>query len=127
MSVVTYLHRIASLSQYLPFDTAKNLVYSSLMELKDILKHIKLNDTNNLYVKDLHILMEYRRYSILGKLPSLECPNSDGSHLSLIPKMDLSDRVRLYCLSCSFEEEPGIKTIQKLENLINSVDTGETS
>jgi len=78
-----------------------------------------LDNNPNLIINTIH---RYKKYVKDNKLPDLYCIKTDGTHLPLFSRLGKDDNVYLYCMSCDFEKQAGIVTMDYLESLMRSVD-----
>jgi hypothetical protein len=57
----------------------------------------------------------YRKFYVKNNLlPELYCTKNDGTHLPLTIRVEPDDSVYLYCLTCDFEKQAGLVTVDNL-------------
>ena len=57
-------------------------------------------------MQQIQYVSKYIALSEEGLVPRLECPMDQGP---LLPNQDLEDKIYLYCLSCNFKKDVGLK------------------
>ena len=57
-------------------------------------------------MQKIQYVSKYVALSEEGLAPRLECPLDQGP---LLPNQDLEDKIYLYCLSCNFKKNIGLK------------------
>jgi hypothetical protein len=79
------------------------------------------NKESNSIITTIH---RYKKFYVNKDiLPDLYCSKNDGTHLPLISRMDNSDNVYLYCLSCDYEKQAGFVTRDFLNSLMKQADS----
>ena len=63
----------------------------------------------------IQTVSRYIALSEEGLVPRLECPMDQGL---LMPNQDLDDKIYLYCLSCQYKKEIGLKFYEQLRGQI---------
>lgn len=72
-------------------------------------------------------ISRYRKeYVKFDRLPDLYCSKNDGTHLPLVIRVDHDENVYLYCLSCDFEKQAGLVTLDNLMRLMKWRDLNPT-
>lgn len=51
-----------------------------------------------------------------GLVPRIDCPMDQGL---LMPNLDINDSIFLYCISCGYKKNIGIKLYEKMADAIN--------
>ena len=96
----------------------------ALRYLTDPLGHARLDfmvldNKSNRIINTIH---QYKEYVKDNKLPDLYCIKNDGTHLPLFSRLGKDDNVYLYCMSCDYEKQAGIVTMDFLESLMRDAD-----
>jgi len=66
----------------------------------------------------IQIVSRYLALAEEGLVPELNCPLDQGL---LMPNQDLDDKIYLYCLSCQYKKEIGLKFYEQLKGQIDRV------